>query len=117
MAVIDPNTGKLSGTVGSLWGPKTFQPRLGQDIVKNKPSPMVIKGLKDMSDVELSKIAQRTRYTLEGLKRIQTKQRTMDDALEYCRRADLSDPKFNPTKPGETRFNRCVGLYLSGKIS
>lgn len=118
MAVVEK--GGITGSVSNLFGPKTFRWRRGQNTITQKPHPLVLKGVKNMSDEELAKLAEKTGYDLDDLKKIREKQQNMDDALEFCRKekkqGNLSDPKYAPIKPGETRFNRCVGLYLEGKV-
>ncbi len=110
MAVVSPD-GSLTGSIGN----KTYRKRLGQNVVSSKPTNNTLVGVKSMDDDQLRELARHTGYSVEELKNIRAKQRSMDDALDYCRGADLSD--FEPSKPGETRFNRCVGDYLKGKVS
>lgn len=109
MAVVERD-GTWRGSVGG----NTYRRRLGQNVVSGKPINNTLVGVKGMDDDELHKLANRTGYSLEDLKRIRTKQQAIGDVVESCRGKNLSDPKYAPTKPGETRFNRCVSIGLKG---
>ena len=109
MAIVSED-GTLSGSIGN----RTYRNRLGQNVVSRKPRNRTLVGVKNMSDDELEKLARRTGYSVEDLRKIRAKQRAIGDAVAACRNKDLSDPMYRPTKPGETRFNRCVSIELKG---
>jgi len=111
MAIVSED-GTMRGSIGN----RTYRYRLGQNVVSRKPRNTTLVGVKWMDDDDLQKLANRTGYSVDDLKKIRAKQQAMDDAVSACKGKDLSAPQFRPTKPGETRFNRCVGLALKGGL-
>lgn len=107
--------GKItSGVLGKL----VFQGRKGQQIIKGKPEPMHLKGVKDMSDEELAEWAKRHGMSIEDAKKIRSKQNNIKDVIDECNEEKEKDPagfinKYKPRKEGETAFNVCVSEKLS----
>lgn len=102
-----------SGTLGDI----VFQGREGQQIVKSKPEPQHLKGVKSMTDEELARWAEIHGMTFEEAKRIREKQSKIKEAIDNCKREKEEDPsefieKYKPRKPGETPFNVCVSKKL-----
>lgn len=108
--------GNLIGSVNTNFGELTFRQRLGQNTFTKKPRNRTLVGVKTMDDAELAKLAKKTKYSVTDLKKIRAMQKGMKPAIKFCKDADLSADKYDPTKPGETRFNRCVGLHQSGEV-
>lgn len=110
MAVLqNPLFGTITGSVGGV----TYRSRLSQNTITRKAINNTLVGVKTMDRTELEGLAHRTGYSLDDLQKIQNKQKGLKGAVDQCKRENLSDEKYNPSKPGETRFNRCVGVQLS----
>ena len=109
--------GYIRGSMNTALGEVVFQGRKGQQIIKSKPEPMHLKGVKGMSEDELKDWAESHGMTLEEAKRIQEKQSNIEPAIDACREEKEKDPagfnrKYKPRKAGETAFNVCVSEHI-----
>lgn len=109
--------GYIRGKMNTAFGDVVFQGRKGQQIIKSKPEPMHLKGVKGMKDDELKEWANTHGMSLEKAKSIRSKQRKLQDAISACNAEKAENPaefnrKYTPRKDGETSFNVCVGEHL-----
>ena len=109
--------GYIRGSMNTALGDVVFQGRKGQQIIKSKPEPMHLKGVKGMSDDELAEWAKTHGMSLEDAKKIRSKQSKIKEAIDVCKEEKNTDPagfnrRYKPRKEGETSFNVCVSEHM-----
>jgi len=101
---------EFTGTIGG----RVYDSR---GLVKTKPEPKHLTGLKSMDEDELKRWAETHGTTLERAKKIQEKQKKLKEAVEECKKEQSEKPsEFSIKYPKRgtfvSSFNVCVGEKL-----